>query len=375
MCRYVRVGIRSASALPGRWCSSVACVAEAAATFGSGPRLVQVKLGTSLRFLYPTGPGTYQAFKAMLDALPAGGFIERPMGSFDTGEQAQHVLEIAELANEAGMSALLFGDHHAVPATYANSFSPIPTIGRIMAVTADMPLGVVVLAPFYEPVVLAEQVATLAAYAAAPLVVVLVNGGNPGTFSSLGIEMSTRARRLEELAIVLRLLLAGEIVSFEGEFIRLGGVSISPIPHVPVEIWIGGTVPSVAERAARLGDGWLTGQNTTDADAIRQLRTYRDTAASHGRPARAVLRRDIHVAASHQAAHDEVDRILAEGYRGGTKDTLLVGSPDEVIERLTHYRALGFEEIMVRHITGDHKLIMRSLQLIGEHVIPGIADL
>ena len=78
---------------------------------------------------------------------------------------------------------------------------------------------------------------------------------------------------------------------------------------------------------------------------------------------------------AHQAAHDEVDRILAEGYRGGTKDTLLVGSPDEVIERLTHYRALGFEEIMVRHITGDHKLIMRSLQLIGEHVIPGIADL
>ncbi len=368
--------MRAASAFPASWRGAVACVAEAAHRPAVVlPRLMCMKLGTSLRFLYPTGPDTYQAFKAMLDALPPGGFIERPMGSFDTGEQAQHVLEIAELASEAGLSALLFGDHHAVPATYANSFSPIPTIGRIMAVTADMPLGVVVLAPFYEPVVLAEQVATLAAYAAAPLVVVLVNGGNPRTFSSFGIDVSTRARRLEELAIVLRRLLAGEIVSFEGEFFRMREVSISPIPRVPVEIWIGGTVSAVAERAGRLGDGWLTGQNTTDTDAIEQLRTYRDSAASHGRPARAVLRRDIHVTATHQAAHDEVDRILAEGYRGGSKDTLLVGSPNEVVERLAHYRALGFEEVMVRHITGDHKLIIRSLELIGEHVVPAIADL
>ena len=334
-----------------------------------------MKLGTSLRFLYPTGPDTYRTFKGMLDALPPSGFIERPMGSFDTGEQAQNVLEIAELASEAGLSALLFGDHHAVPATYANSLSPIPTIGRIMAVTGDMPLGVVVLAPFYEPVVLAEQIATLAAFATAPLVVVLVNGGNSRTFSAFGIDVSTRVRRLEELAVVLRQLLAGEIVSFEGEFTHLDEVSISPIPRVPVEIWIGGTVPAVAERAGRLGEGWLSGQNTPDDDAVHQLGIYRKGAAAHGRHTRAVLRRDIHVADTNQAAHDEVDRILAEGYRAGSKDALLVGSPDSIVERLYHYRALGFEEVMVRHISGDHQLIIRSMQLIGEHVIPAIADL
>jgi len=34
-----------------------------------------MKLGTSLRFLYPTGPQTYERFKQALAALPPGGFI------------------------------------------------------------------------------------------------------------------------------------------------------------------------------------------------------------------------------------------------------------------------------------------------------------
>ena len=47
-----------------------------------------MKLGTSLRFLYPTGPHTYERFKEVLATLPPGGFIERPMGAFETDVQA-----------------------------------------------------------------------------------------------------------------------------------------------------------------------------------------------------------------------------------------------------------------------------------------------
>ena len=45
-----------------------------------------IKLGTSLRFIYLTSSDTYQRFKEILAALPPGGFIERPMGAFDTVE-------------------------------------------------------------------------------------------------------------------------------------------------------------------------------------------------------------------------------------------------------------------------------------------------
>ena len=136
-----------------------------------------MKLGTSLRFLYPTGAHTHALFKQMLAAMPPGGFIERPLGATDTGEQARNVLEIAAAARAAGLDGLLYGDNHAVPAAFANSFAPIPTIARLMAVTGEMPLGVVLLAPFYHPIVLAEQIGTIAAFATAPLIVTLANGG------------------------------------------------------------------------------------------------------------------------------------------------------------------------------------------------------
>jgi alkanesulfonate monooxygenase SsuD/methylene tetrahydromethanopterin reductase-like flavin-dependent oxidoreductase (luciferase family) len=70
-----------------------------------------------------------------------------------------------------------------------------------------------------------------------------------------------------------------------------------------------------------------------------------------------------------------VDRVLAEGYRGTGKAELLVGAPETVVEKLGYYRALGFEEVMVRHITGDHALMLRSFELIGERVMPAIQSL
>ena len=334
-----------------------------------------MKLGTSLRFLYPTGPQTYERFKEMLATLPPGGFIERPMGAFDTAEQARNVLEVAAAARAADLDGLLFGDNHAVPDVYANCFAPVPSLARLMAVTGAMPVGMVLLAPFYQPIVLAEQIATLAAFAGGPMIVTLANGGRAATFEAFGIAMSSRARRLEELTTVLRGLLAGERVTFHGRYLTVEGVRISPRPRVPVELWLAGTVPAAVTRAGTLGDGWLTGQNTPDEELVRQLDVYREAAVKAGRPVRAVLRRDIHVAETDAAAHAEVDRVLAEGYRGTGKAELLVGSAESVVERLRHYRRLGFEEVMVRHVTGDHGLMLRSFALIGEQVMPAIRRL
>jgi alkanesulfonate monooxygenase SsuD/methylene tetrahydromethanopterin reductase-like flavin-dependent oxidoreductase (luciferase family) len=297
------------------------------------------------------------------------------MGAFHTAEQARNVLEVAAAARSAGLNGLLFGDNHAIPHSYANCFSPVPSVARLMAVTGEMPVGMVLLAPFYQPIVLAEQIGTLAAFAEAPMYIVLANGGRTQTFEAFGIEMSSRARRLEELATVLRGLLAGERVTFSGRYLEVEGVRISPRPRVPVEIWLAGTVSAAVARAGTLGDGWLTGQNTPDGDLVTQLDVYREAATRAGRPVRAVLRRDIYVAETDSAAHAEVDRVLAEGYRGTGKAELLVGSPAVVVDRLRHYRALGFEEVMVRHIVGDHQQMLRSFELIGRHVMPAIRAL
>ena len=334
-----------------------------------------MKLGTSLRFLFPTSPQTHETFKRTLAATPPGTFIERPMGAYDTGEQARNWLEVASAARAARLDGLLVGDNHAVPAAYANCFSPVPSLARLMTVTGDMPVGMVLLAPFYEPIVLAEQIGTLAAFAEGPLVVTLALGGRAQTFAAFGQEMRSRVGRLEELAAVLRSLLAGERVTFRGRHHTLDGVQMSPLPRVPVALWIAGTVRAAAERAGRLGDGWLTGQNASSADLREQLDAYREAAARAGRPAAAVLRRDIFVGDTDADARAVVDPILAEGYRGTGAETLLVGGPATVVQQLREYRAMGFERVMVRHITGDHGQMLASFARIGRHVMPAIRDL
>jgi len=331
-----------------------------------------MKLGTSLRFLFPTGPQTHVLFKQMLASAPPGSFIERPLGAFDTGEQARNLLEVAAAARAAGLDGLLTGDNHGVPAPYANCFAPIPTAARLAAVTGGMTLGVVLLAPFYHPVLLAEQLGTLAAFASAPLVVVLANGGNASAFNAFGLAMGERAGRLEELVAALRPLLAGERVTFRGKHFALDGVMVSPRPRVPVEIWIAGTVPAAAARAGRIGDAWLSGQNATRAQLVAQLEVYREAAARAGRAARPVLRRDVYVGESDAEAEAVVEAILAEGYRGTGMEQLLVGSAATVVEKLRDYAKLGFDYTMLRHIVGVHRQMLASFARIGAEVVPAL---
>ena len=334
-----------------------------------------MKLGTSLRFLFPASPQTHVTFRQMLHNAPPGSFIERPMGAYDTEEQGRNLLEVAAAAHAAGLDGLLTGDSHAGSPAYASNFQPLPTIARLMAVTGAMPVGMVLLAPFYHPVLLAEQIGTLAAFAQGPLIVTLANGGRPAQFQAFGMELRSRARRLEEMATVLRALLAGERVTFAGRYYQLDGVTISPLPRVPVSIWLAGTVPAAAARAGRLGDGWLTGQNASRAELIEQLAIYQEAATRAGRPPRPVLRRDIYVGATDAEAVAVVGAILAEGYRGTGMDQLLVGSAETVVQQLAEYRALGFAEVMVRHIVGDHTQMLASFARIGADVMPAIRDL
>ena len=64
-----------------------------------------MKLGTSLRFLYPTGAHTHAPFEPLLAATQPGGFVERPRGAADTVEQARNVVH-REAAARAGRPVL-----------------------------------------------------------------------------------------------------------------------------------------------------------------------------------------------------------------------------------------------------------------------------
>ena len=53
----------------------------------------------------------------------------------------------------------------------------------------------------------------------------------------------------------------------------------------------------------------------------------------------------------------------------------MVGSPATIVERPARYHDLGFDDVMVRYIAGEHALMLRSLELIGAQVMAAIHKL
>jgi alkanesulfonate monooxygenase SsuD/methylene tetrahydromethanopterin reductase-like flavin-dependent oxidoreductase (luciferase family) len=329
-------------------------------------------LGTSVRFVFPTSENTLPMYQQMAAALPPGSFIERPMGPMTVDAQTRHLDDLATAARDAGLWALIVGDNHAIPPIFANCFSPVPTIARLSGVTGVMAIGAVLLAPFHHPLLLAEQLGTIAAFVDVPTLWTFAVGDRQGAFDAFGIPRAERGRRTEAIIATVRALLAGETVTADGDGWSVRNASISPLPRQPPRFLVAGAAAPVIDRAARLGDGWLTAQNATDDELRRQLDDYRSACSRTGATPWPVLRRDIHVAESDEEARRHIDPILAEGYRGVTLERLLVGSPTTVVQRLDAYRAMGFDNVLVRHISGDHERILSSIELIGRDVIPEI---
>src|SRR5260370_16817232 len=110
-----------------------------------------MRLGTSVRFLFPTSPATHERFRGLLASMPKGAFIERPMGAYAPEEQARNLMEVAAAARAAGLDGLLTGDSHGGNPGYAASFSPLPTVARLMGVTRHTPLRALLPPPFSPP--------------------------------------------------------------------------------------------------------------------------------------------------------------------------------------------------------------------------------
>ena len=56
----------------------------------------------------------------------------------------------------------------------------------------------------------------------------------------MGVPFEQRGKRMDEQLPVIQKLLAGEVVSAEGEFYRFDALRISPLPTEKVPMWVGG---------------------------------------------------------------------------------------------------------------------------------------
>ena len=267
----------------------------------------------------------------------------------DPRQGARWMVERAAAAAAAGLDSLFVGDHHATgPAAY---YQNTAILGRLLTEWGDQPAGALYLLPAWNPVLVAEQVGTLAALARGRFVLQCAVGGGD-QMAAMGAPPKGRAGAFEERLEVIRRLLAGEEVD---------GVRVAPLPAEPVDVWIGGHAAPAIDRAARMGDGWIAAPWATDEQAAEMATTYRKACEAHGKaPGEVVLRRDIHVGGDEGDARRVAQPVLDGGYRGMDPAATVVGSPEQVAERFAGYAAMGYDHVLIRHLAEEQEEVLAS---------------
>jgi alkanesulfonate monooxygenase SsuD/methylene tetrahydromethanopterin reductase-like flavin-dependent oxidoreductase (luciferase family) len=283
---------------------------------------------------------------------------------------ARWIVERAAAARRAELDSLFVGDHHATPGAY---YQNVPMLARCLAEWGDAPFGALFLLPLWNPVLLAEQVGTLATLAPGRFILQTALGDGEDQFAAMGARLKARVSTFEESIDVVRRLLRGEVVSSSGRFQFRDG-RVTPRPAEPVEFWIGATAEPAIDRAARLGDAWLAAPGLTPKQAGTLASYYQDRCRAHGKPPAAIpIRRDIYVGESDAEADTVAGTRVRAGYRGFSPDAPVYGSVGTVAAKFRALAAMGYTDVIIRHLVDDQPKVLASYARLAE-VRKAVAD-
>ncbi|MGW1026768.1 LLM class flavin-dependent oxidoreductase [Streptomyces sp. NPDC002577] len=158
---------------------------------------------------------------------------------------------------EAGLDHVTMGDHISFHGGAGfdgmiTASTMLSSHDRLSAIIGVYLLGL------RHPMLAARQLSTLSQMAPGRLTLgVGVAGEDRREVSNAGVDPKTRGRRLDEALMLVRRLLAGEEVTYEGEFFQLDEARVLPAPEPRIPIVIGGKGDVAVRRTAEFGDGWL----------------------------------------------------------------------------------------------------------------------
>lgn len=177
----------------------------------------------------------------------------RPGGSWSESARRDGVMAVAD----AGLDHLVIGDH--VSFLGGAGADGLVLAAHALGCRPDLAVYVAVYQLFLRhPVTVARQVADLAALTPGSLTLGVGLGGEDRHESEVcGIDPATRGRRTDECLAVLRGLLAGDTVTFDGREIQVSDARIRPVADAAVPVVVGGRSEAALARAARFGDGWI----------------------------------------------------------------------------------------------------------------------
>jgi probable F420-dependent oxidoreductase len=173
----------------------------------------------------------------------------------------------------------------AWPPAFQRVVDPIVTLAWAAAHTRHIRLGAsVLITPFYTPVALAKQLATLDHVSGGRLDVGLGLGWSKDEYEAVGVPFRDRGRRGDEFLSCLEMVWTQGPVEFEGEFYRVPRSQVEPKPlqkrHPPLTV--GRYSPVVVQRVVTLADGFSGGNMPLD-EVTKVIVALHEAAAAAGR--------------------------------------------------------------------------------------------
>jgi probable F420-dependent oxidoreductase len=196
----------------------------------------------------------------------------------------EHVVLPIEMRGE-----LVPGEEHPPVPPQTPVFDAPAYLSYLAGITTKLRLGThVYLLALRHPFVAARAFATLDQVSGGRAEVGVGAGWLLTEWEALGLDPSTRGRRLDEAIDVCKRLWTEPVVEHHGEFFDFPPVAFEPKPvqqpHPPIVV--GGESEAALRRAATRGDGWIGMEHTfgSAAEVVARLRRSVEEAGRGGVP-------------------------------------------------------------------------------------------
>lgn len=337
--------------------------------------------------------------------------MERTGESVDHAQLYANFLELCQMADQNGFSAIWIGEHHGMDFTIAPN--PFAQLCDLANKTHNVRLGTAtIVAPFWHPIKLVGESAMVDIITHGRLEICLSRGAYEFEYERLhpGLDAWTAGERLREMIPALKAMWAGDY-AHDGQHWQFPATTSIPKPvqnpHPP--LWIAARDPDTHNFAVANGCNLQVTPLWQGDEEVESLMGKFNTAVANNpdvaRPEIMVLRHTY--VGETEADLNQAAEELSEWYctfgawfknnrevRNGSIAPLsakerakiemfspenmrknhIVGTPAQVIERLKFYESMGYDEYSIWLDNGmDHQRKKKTLQLFIDQVIPAFA--
>lgn len=304
-----------------------------------------------------------------------------------------HFLDYVQTAERVGFENLFVVEHHFTGAGQISA--SLNLLSYVAAKTTKLRLGTaVVVLPWHNPALLAEQVTTLDVLSDGRFDFGIGKGYRPDEFEGFCMPMDEAQGRYEECVAFLKKAWTTEgRFSFEGRWHSYENIVVEPAPmqqpHPP--IWRAASSIASAEEAARSGFSMLLDQlipAETVAERVTAYRNAREECGLDPEGGKVVLARGFRLVDSEAEANkvrratgevlERVHALRTLGVGAATADERvqkyvesripLIGRETDIIDRLDEIRSVGVDHVILNDMSGSPEALVRFAADIAPHV-------